>query len=298
MRHAIRLAGPLTGLVLAALVGVTPVLAATVPPVTAGAPNPAEELNARLYCKQEWLAAKAEPTVEHLQAVGFCEIDRRLETIERLQKGVDGARALTDAHEAALEAILRNSAAGLRALRAEIEADTTVPELRADIKSIFEDYRIYALVTRQVWLVRGDDVVDAAAIRLTEAAGRLAQAIETAASNGKDVTEARAHLGAMNAAIDAAQAEVAGDADAVLALTPAGWNAGTAKPVLEAARAIDRRRPRGPQDRDDGGTGRSRRAPLSRPLPQDATSSARRPSVGGRLVAGRLPDDEDDPRRR
>ena len=125
MRHAIRLAGPLTGLVLAALVGVTPVLAATVPPVTAGAPNPAEELNVRLYCKQEWLAAKAEPTVANLQAVGRCEIDRRLETLERLQPA-STTRALTDAHEAALEAILARSAAGLRALRAEIDGDTTV----------------------------------------------------------------------------------------------------------------------------------------------------------------------------
>jgi hypothetical protein len=239
MRHAVRLAGSLTGLLLAAVVGVTPVLAAAAPPAAVGAnpPGQTEELNARRHCSREWLAAKAEPTVEHLRAVGFCEIDRRLATIERLQKGVDDARVLTDAHELALEAILDRSAAGLRALRAEIEADTTVPELRADIKRIFEDFRIYALVTRQVWLVRGDDGVDAAANRLTQAAARLAGAIETAASNGKDVTEARAHLGAMNAAIDAARAGVAGDASAVLVLTPADWNAGTAKPVLDAARA-------------------------------------------------------------
>lgn len=239
MRHAIRLAGPLTGLLLAAVVGVTPVLAASAPPATppGSAPGQAEELNARRHCAREWRAAKEEPTVEHLQAVGLCEIDRRLVTIERLQAGVDGARALTDAHEAALEAILDRSAAGLRALRAEIEGDTTVPELRADIKRIFEDYRIYALVTRQVQLVRAADTVDAATNRLTDAAGRLAEAIETAAANGKDVTEALAHLGAMNAAIDAAGAEVAGDADAVLVLTPADWNAGTAKPILDAARA-------------------------------------------------------------
>jgi hypothetical protein len=238
MRHAIRLAGPLTGLLLAVVVGATPVLAASAAPAgTPGSPGVAEELNARRHCAREWRAAKAEPTVEHLQAAGLCEIDRRLVTIERLQGAVDDARALTDAHEAALEAILGRSAAGLRALRAEIQADTTVAELRADLKRIVEDYRIYVLVTRQVKLVRAADEVDAAADRLTAAAGRLAQAIETAAANGKDVTEARAHLGAMNAAIDAAQAEVAGDADAVLVLTPADWNAGTAKPILDAAQA-------------------------------------------------------------
>ena len=41
----------------------------------------------------------------------------------------------------------------------------------------------------------------------------------------------------MTAAVTKARAEVAGDADAILAQTPAAWNAGTAKPVLDAARA-------------------------------------------------------------
>lgn len=238
MRHAVRLAGPLTGLLLAAVVGVTPVLAAAPrPAVGANPPNPAVELNVRRHCAPEWLAAKAQPTVEHLQAVGFCEIDRRLVTIGRLQAGVDAARALTDAHESALETILGSSVAGLRALRAEIDADTTVEELRADIKSIFEDFRIYALVTRQVQLVRAADTVDAAGAALGKAADRLAALIAQAGANGKDVTEASAHLAAMEAAIAAALAGVDGVADEVLPLTPADWNAGTAGPVLREARA-------------------------------------------------------------
>jgi hypothetical protein len=239
MRHAIRLAGPLTGLLLAAVVGAMPVLAASAP-VSPGGPatiGQAEELNARRHCSREWLAAKAEPTVEHLEAVGLCEIDRRLVTIQRLQAGVDGARALTDAHEAALEAILDSSAAGLRALRAEIEADTTVPELRADIKSIFEDYRIYALVTRQVLLVGAADMVDAAGMALGNTAERLALLIDEAEAAGKDVTEAKAHLAAMEAAIAEALATVDGVADEVLPLTPADWNAGIAGPILREARA-------------------------------------------------------------
>jgi len=236
MRHAVRLAGPLTGLVLAALVGVTPALAAPAPETVPGAASQSAELNARRFCAREWAAAKAEPTVAHLQAVGFCEIDRRLVTIDRLQAVVDGARALTDAHETALEAILGTSATGLRALRAEIAADTTVTELRTDIRRIFEDFRIYALVSRQVQLVRAADTVDAAGASLTTASGRLEGLIDQAEANGKDVTEARAHLAAMEAAIDEALTDVDGVADEVLVLTPAGWNAGTAGPVLREAR--------------------------------------------------------------
>lgn len=238
-RTIARIAGPLTGLVLAAVVGISPVLAA---PATAGTDTgtrragQAEDLTGRVRCAEAWLAARANPTVETLKRVGLCEVDRRLATIERLNRAVDGNRPLTDAHQAALEAILDDSAAGLRALRAEIEADTTVAELREDITSIFEDFRIYALVTRQVWLVMAADTVDAAGTKLEGVAERLAGLIEQAAANGKDVTEAQAHLAAVEAAIDEALATVDGVADEVLPLTPADWNAGTAGPILRAAR--------------------------------------------------------------
>ena len=79
-------------------------------------------------------------------------------------------------------------------------------------------------------------MVDAAGAALNQTAGRLASLIDAAAAAGKDVTEARAHLAAMEAAIDEALASVAGVADEVLPLTPADWNAGTAGPILRAAR--------------------------------------------------------------
>jgi hypothetical protein len=238
IRPANRVAGPLTGLLLAALVAVTPALAATAPATnspTAGVGG-AETVTGRARCAEAWLKAAADPTVENYQAVGTCEVDRRLATIERLANGIETARALTDAHQAALTRILDSSEAGLRALRGEIEADTTLVELHADIRSIFADFRIYVLVTRQVWLVIGADTVTATGAALDDTAGDLATLIERAEANGQDVTEAKAHLAAMQAAIDEAVGGVAGVADEVLPLTPADWNAGTAGPILRDAR--------------------------------------------------------------
>ena len=188
------------------------------------------------HCAADWLKAKADPTVPNLQVVGFCEIDRRLVAIDRLAGLVNEARALTDAHKAALTTILGGDKTGLTALRAQIGGDTTIASLRSDIRKIYTDYRIYVLVTRQVRLVRGDDRVATAADRLDDATTRLTDAIARAKANGKDVTAAQGHLDAMVAAIGTARVEVAGDAETVLAQTPAAWNAGTAKPVLDAAR--------------------------------------------------------------
>ena len=232
-----RIAGPLTGVLLALAVAATPALAASrAAGQAAGSMAPAQELTSRHRCAEAGRAAAADPSVEHYQAVGLCEIDRRLATIDRLGSAIEGSRALTDDHQAALQAILDASGAGLPALRAEIEADTTLAELREDIGSIFEDYRIYVLVVRQVWLVVAADTVDVAGAALDETAADLAVLIERAEAAGKDVTEAKAHLAAMEAAIAEALAGVDGVAEDVLPLTPAQWNDGTAGPVLREAR--------------------------------------------------------------
>ena len=143
-----------------------------------------------------------------LQAVGRCEIDRRLESLAKLQGVVDASRALTDAHEAALEAILSSTKAGLRALRAEIDGDTTIAALREDIHRIFADFRVYALVARQVWLVKADDTVSATAARFDRAAVRLKAAIDAAEAKGRDVGDARAQLATMIASVGRARAAV------------------------------------------------------------------------------------------
>jgi len=233
-----RLAGSVAGVLLALAVVATPALAASAPGAHAGTAQvgQSDQLTDRTRCATAWLAAAADPTVANYQAVGLCEIDRRLATIDRLGNAIETARALTDDHQVDLQGILDNAASGLRALRAEIEADTTLAELRADIKSVFVDFRIYALVTRQVWLVVAADTVDLAGAKLDETAADLAVLIERAEAAGQDVTEAKAHLAAMEAAIDEALAGVDGIAEEVLPLTPADWNAGTAGPILREAR--------------------------------------------------------------
>ncbi|MEW5991237.1 MAG: hypothetical protein AB1736_07840 [Chloroflexota bacterium] len=238
-RHrVIRLAGPLTGVLLAIAVVATPALAASAPGAHVGTltVSQADHLTDHARCARAWYEAAANPTVESYKVVGLCEIDRRLATIDRLENAIETSRALTDDHQAALQRILDNAAAGLRALRAEIEADTTLAELREDINSIFEDFRIYVLVVRQVWLVMAADTVDVAGAKLEETAADLAVLIERAEAAGQDVTEALAHLEAMEAAIAEALGGVDGVAADVLPLTPADWNDGTAGPILREAR--------------------------------------------------------------
>ncbi len=228
------LATAATGLILAGALGAGTALAA--PSASPRASDPAAALAGADRCAPLRVIARAEPTVANLQAVGRCEIDRRLETLAKLQAVVDASAALSDAHETALDGILSATSSGLRPLRTKIDGDTTVEALREDIRRIAEDFRVYVLVARQVGLVRAADTVVAAAARFDTTARRLDAAIARAEANGKDVGDARAHLATMIASAAEAESAVDGVASAVLALTPASWNAGAAAPVLRHAR--------------------------------------------------------------
>ncbi|MGZ3586109.1 MAG: hypothetical protein ACXVAE_06230 [Candidatus Limnocylindrales bacterium] len=221
---------------LAALTLAGGVLAAS--PAPSGAP-PASAPTARA-CAVEWAAAKKDPSVANLKALGDCEIERRFVTLRRLEGAVIAAPFLTEPDRQGLLEKIQATRAGLTSLKAEIDADATAGQLKVDLPKIAHDYRVYLLLAPQVNLVRGADAIGAAGGRLGQEATRLQQLIDFAKSQGKDVSAAQAALDAMTGDLAAAQAQVAGRAAKLLVLTPADWNDGSAKPVLDAARSAER----------------------------------------------------------
>src|SRR5512141_3434919 len=93
-----RLAGFLAGIAVATTVAM-PVLAAGATQQAIGDPLAALAAtdSGIARCAAVRLKAKADPTVANLQAVGFCEVDRRLATVDRLRGLVNEAGAVTDA---------------------------------------------------------------------------------------------------------------------------------------------------------------------------------------------------------
>ncbi len=149
----------------------------------------------------------------------------RLAALDSASGRLAASEAVTDEHQAALEAILSATGDSLTALAADITADTDAEGLKAHCRSIFEDHRVFALVLPRTRLVVGSDAAVAGAGKLVEMAGRIEEAIDEAEAGGTDVTEARAMLEAMRAAIASGQASATGVPGLVMDLTPADWNA-------------------------------------------------------------------------
>ncbi|HEY5486472.1 MAG TPA: hypothetical protein VIK06_02390 [Candidatus Limnocylindrales bacterium] len=187
-------------------------------------------------CAAQFTALKAPVTVDALHAFGDCEIQRRFTTLATLATRVSGSKVLTSSDAAALTAEIGATKTGLTGLKATIDAETSIPALKADIVKIATDYRVYLLVGLQVNLVSGADRVVASQTVFTKIDTNLAARIAAAKAAGKGTTTAQTDLDAMNKAVTQAVGLATPLPATLLPLTPAQYNAGTAGPVLNSAR--------------------------------------------------------------
>ncbi|MEU8003253.1 hypothetical protein AB0B66_19015 [Catellatospora sp. NPDC049111] len=162
-------------------------------------------------------------------------IDGRLALLRAEGVAIRNAARLTDAHQAALQKIIDADIAGLTELRAKVATETTAEAVRADARSMVEDYRVYLLVRPQVHLTVAADVESAALARLRTLHDKLAQAVAAAKSAGKDVGDAEAKLAHLKSELDATESALSGLADDLLAVQP-GPDAAAIKAKTAAAR--------------------------------------------------------------
>lgn len=180
--------------------------------------------------------AAGERTIEKLKDRAEQAVERRLDTIDRVIRALQGAGHLTDDHERILLGELEAAADGLSALGREIEAAETIAELRNLIPLIFEDYRIYALVVPKAHLVVVADTVGAVVDRVEIVAGSLQDAIDRLNGAGYDTAEAEEALAGMVESLRQADSLASAVPDSVLPLLPADWP-DPARGILEGAQA-------------------------------------------------------------
>ena len=205
--------------------------------VTAAGPAVAGGPAGTGVCRTQAAAIKTTASIETLRAFGDCEIARRFATLDKLSAKISSSKVLTSSHAAALSGEVGATKSGLSALKTQIDAETSLLVLRADVKKIATDYRVYLLVAPKVNLVNGADGVLATKTAFDKVSTNLTARIAAAKAAGKDTAAAQADLNAMNAAVIQAMGLAGPLPAALLPLTPAQYNAGTAGPVLKSSRA-------------------------------------------------------------
>lgn len=163
-------------------------------------------------------------TVQRIISRGDAEINRRLQTLAKLNSLINSSSHLTASDKSSLQSEVNTTISGLTALKTKLDAETTTAGARADAQSIFTEYRVYALVVPKVHLIKLADDIQATDTKLQTLAGKLQTRINTAQSAGKDVTALEKQLTDLNAQIAAAQ-NIAGNVEAkVVTLEPSDYN--------------------------------------------------------------------------
>lgn len=166
--------------------------------------------------------------IANIKSRADTEIDKRLASLNAAATRINAAKKLTTADKSNFSAQIQTDISNLTTLKTKIDADTDLATLRTDAKTIFADFRVYAVFLPQIHLLSAVDTMGVTADNLTAIATKLQTRIQTDQGKGKDVSQLQAWLADMQSKIaDAKSLYIAVEAE-VSPLTPAGYPGATA----------------------------------------------------------------------
>jgi len=168
-------------------------------------------------------------------------ISARIDALNALSARINGAQNISPAEKASLSSDITTNESGLTSLKATIDAGgTNLTSLRTESKSVFGNYRIYALVIPQGWITASSDRVQTIVGLMNTLSAKLQTRITAAGAAGTNVSAAQASMTDMNAKVADAQSQAQAAEAGVANLVPDKGNATIAasnKVQLVAARA-------------------------------------------------------------
>ncbi len=165
----------------------------------------------------------AQATLATCKQAGQNMVTARLDVLGDLRNKVTASKTLTAAHRATLTNLVDSDRSGLSTLATTIQGDTTLAQCRSDVQSIVTRFRVYVLVVPQVHITIAADALQAADTTLAGLEQKLSTAIQNAHLNPGQQQRASEALTDYDTHVGNAAALIKGQADAVLALTPAGY---------------------------------------------------------------------------
>ena len=183
----------------------------------------------------EFKAAKEAEKIARLKELGAMLIENRLSLLNNLKTRIQNMNRLTDAEKTALILDIDTNIADLNTLKTKIAADTDLATLKADIKSIFEKFRVYMVVAPrnlgQSLTTQGMYILG----RLEAIERQLQTMLEQNKNAGKDVSSLQSLMDQITAKLADAKTQLAIAEEKFKSMTPANTEA--AKTARDAGKA-------------------------------------------------------------
>ena len=187
-------------------------------------------------------AATSGSGLTDVKARAAAAISARVTSLNSAITAVNNNKWLTSTDKSTALQTLNNDVSGLTALGQKIQGDTTLSQAVADYRTIFTGYRVYLLALPQIRLAAASDDLSTGVVpHLTDAQTRL-QNLLNGKDQGKNSSSVQAAMADLAKQIQAITQETNGLSGAVLAYTPAQYDANTtilrpARTAIQTARA-------------------------------------------------------------
>lgn len=157
------------------------------------------------------------------------DLANRATALSRFAEQVSSAKHLSSGDASALQAIVTDEqtgidGVGIEGLQQQVPSETTCSQLAATAKEMVVDFRVYALVARQVGITVHSSQALFAATTATNAEPRIEARIQKAAANGKDVSGAEQAYADLQSQLSSATQDLSGiDVGELLAQQPSDY---------------------------------------------------------------------------
>jgi hypothetical protein len=165
-------------------------------------------------------AGNGQKLMAQIQEKSNKEIDRRLESLDKLSTRVESMKKITEEEKNAVIAQLKIQIGALSALKAKIATATSTASTLEYEKKITNEHRIYALVIPRGYINASVDRINNMALKLEGLSAKLSAKIVAAKSAGNDVSKLLENSTALNAKIAEAKAKANAAKNSVAGLVP------------------------------------------------------------------------------
>jgi hypothetical protein len=164
---------------------------------------------------------------QHLTTIkskGDAEINRRLTSLNGLATLINAATRLTAADKTTLSGQVSTEQSGLQQLETQLNATTTLAAAITDAESIYSEYRVYALITPKIHIIKAADDQQVTETNLTNLAAKLQTRITADQTAGKNVATLQSDLNDLTIQVKNAQAISGPMEQNVIGLQPSDYN--------------------------------------------------------------------------
>ena len=166
--------------------------------------------------------------VQCVQSIGDALIAKRIASLNAFIARINAHQRLTSDQKTALVGDAQTNITNLQAQQKLLDGETTIDAARTDVKNIFVNFRIYAVVLPRDEGEAYLDVLATIQSKFSSNESKISQAIQNAANKGINVTQEQQQFSDLQAKVTDAATQISNAQGLIPSLTPANYPGTTA----------------------------------------------------------------------